>query len=545
MIRYEADSECGRYVYHLYKSSHNGGSYSVDTSATGTAGRDPRWLRVYGVNIVPGTANGSATAIIPGPLGLAKDTADQMVAELDAEINRRDAEAVEVPADYPDHGTVTRGIDWTHEVPGYRSWTRPANAEPERAPMDMTTIMAIEGSYATDWRHTTYRLKLELAGRDDLYVDVTRNGPKVGIRLGWAYGSSFGIRYPDLPTGTIFVQGLPNVEAIQSWFAGALRKARYLLDRYVGPIVEAAQHEEPSDGTDRDWEMGMSRFTQAIVDQPPTPETLASTAGPAAETDDDDDADPDPSSGPHGVRRKWSNRKSVAEQARAYGWSEQRYREVIGNISDRFRDPAEVAARSLLDLIELRRNRSHYMEYVIPTLRFYTDIKLSELRNLFGYIRVNTAADNQAHLTRIARLNLTRLETLIRQREWAAAKSPVEAALPVASEPDPEPILNNGSLILLYADATRLEVTLRRDGTALTREHTGTVAPPVRGRPYIRMEVTGWHPDDAHATPRYSGYYHYDDITRATRDAADLLRGVATTDSGQWIVRSSDGGCAR
>lgn len=537
MIRYEADSDCGQYVYHLYKSSHNGGSYSVDASATGTAGRDPRWLRVYGVNIVPGTANGSATAVIPGPLGLAKEAADQMIAELDAEINRLDAEAVEVPAEYPDHGTVTRGIDWTHEVPGYRPWTRPANAEPERVPMDMTTIMAIEGSNATDWRHTTYRLKLERDGRDDLYVDVTRNGTKVGIRLGWSYGPSFGIRYPDLPTGTTFLKAPPTVAAIQSWFAGALRKARYLLDRHVGPMVEAAQHEEPSDGTDRDWEMGMSSFTQAIVDQKPTPETLSSMAVPAAETDDDDDADPDPdpdpSPGPNGVRRKWSNRKSVAEQARAYGWSEARYREVIDNISDRFRDPAEVAARSLLDLIELRRNRTHYMEYVIPSLRFYTDIKVSELRNSFGTSRINTAADNQAHLTRIARLNLTRLETLIRQRAWVPAKSPVEAALPVASEPDPEPVLNNGSPILLYADATRLEITLLRDGTALTREHTGTVAPPVKGRPHIRMEVTGWHPDDARATPRYHGYYHYDDVTRATRDAADLLRGVATTDTGR------------
>lgn len=379
--RYEADSECGRYVYHLYKSSHNGRSYSVDTAALGTTGHDPRWVRVHG--IIPGTSNGSATAVIPGPLGLAKETADQLIAELDAEIHRqdrRDAQAVEVPAEYPDDGA-----DRLHDI----------------------------------------------------------------------------------------------------------------------------------------------------------------------ETDDDDDADPDPSPGPGGVRRMWSNvslrrnRKSVAEQARAYGWSEQRYREVINNISDRFRDPAEVAARSLVDLIELRRNRTNYMEYVIPTLRFYTDIKLSELRNSFGYIRVSTAANNQAHLTRIARLNLTRLETLIRQRTAASAQSPVEPALPVSSEPDPEPVLNNGSPILLYADATRLEITLLRDGTALTREHTGTVAPPVKGRPYIKMEVTAWYADDAHATPRYHTYYHYDDITRATRDAADLLRGVATTDSGQWIVRSSDGGCAR
>jgi hypothetical protein len=175
-----------------------------------------------------------------------------MIAELDAEINRLDAEAVEVPADYPDHGTVTRGIDWTHEVPGYRPWTRPANAEPERAPMDMTTIMAIEGSNATDWRHTTYRLALEVDGRTDLYVDVTRNGTKVGIRLGWAYGPSFGIRYPDLSTGTTFMKERPSVEAIQAWFAGVLRKARYLLDMYLQPIMDERSHREPSDGTDRD-----------------------------------------------------------------------------------------------------------------------------------------------------------------------------------------------------------------------------------------------------------------------------------------------------
>ena len=615
MIRYEATSECGRFVYYLSKASWNGGGYAVDTSYTGTAGRDPRWLRVHGVNVVPGTDHGSATALIPGPLGLAKDTADQLVAELDPEINRLDAEAVEVPAEYPAHGTVTRGLDWTHEVPGYRPWTRPANADPERAPMDMTTIMTIEGSNATDWKHTTYRLQLERDGRSDLYVDVTRNGTKVGIRLGWAYGPSFGIRYPDLPTGTTFLKEPPTVAAIQSWFAGALRKARYLLDRYVAPMVEAAQHEEPSDGTDRDWEMGMSSFTQAIVDQKPTPETLRGMAGPppTPETDDDadPDPDPDPSPGPRGVRRKWSNSKTVAEQARAYGWSETRYREVIGNISDRFRDPAEVAARSLIDLIELRRTRTHYLTYVLPTLRFYTDIPLSTRR---AEGSMATAAELTAHLTRHARLNLTRLETLIRQTAWEPAKLPaarpkltltttndlgvtltnvdwdasetrflslltdravthwgdvydvdvrygsgracsepdlrddwhdlindvfsdllwvVEVALPAASEPDPEPVLNNGSLILLYAEATRLEITLLRDGTALTREHTGTVAPPVAGRPHIRMEVKGWHPDDARATPRYYGNYHYDDVTRATRDAADLLRGVATTDTGR------------
>jgi len=521
MIRYEATSEDGRYVYHLYKSSWNGGSYSVDTSYSGTAGRDPRWVRVYASQLVydrPSTQFAPTTAIIPGPLGLAKETADQMIAELDAEINRQDAEAVEVPAEYPDHGTVTRGIDWTHEVPGSRTG--------EREPMDTALILTIEGSNWHDWMHTTYRLALEVDGRTDLYVDVTRNGQKVGIRLGWAYGPSFGIRYPDLSTGTTFMKERPSVEAIQAWFSGVLRKARYLLDTYLQPIMDERANDEPCDGTDRDWEMGMSSFTQAIVDQKPTPETAAGMAGPA-EADpetNDDDADPDPSPGPGGVRRQWSNRKSVAVQARAYGWSEARYRQVIGNISDRFRDPAEVAARSLIDLVELRTARTHYLNYVIPNLRFYIDIPLSELR---GQGRLATAFQNEAHLTRIARLNLTRLETLIRQQAWKPAK------LPAASVPDPEPILNNGSPILLYADAVRLEVTLTRGATPLLREHTGTVAPPVRGRTHIKMEVKGWHPDDAIAAPRYYGNYHYDDVTRATRDAADLLRGVATTDTGR------------
>lgn len=520
MIRYEADSACGRYVYHLYKSSHNGGSYTVDTSYSGREGRDPRWVRVHGRHeMVPATVDTAMRvdrtgAIIAGPLGLAKEAADQLIAELDAEIIRLDAEAVQVPAEYPDHGTVTRGIDWTHEVPGSRTG--------ERAPMDMTTIMAIEGSNWLNWSHHTYRLALDIDDRTDCYVDVTRNGAKVGIRLGWAYGPAFSVRCADLTT----VPGImrPSVETIQAWFSGVLRKARYLLDMYLQPIMTERSHREPSDGTDRDWEMGMSSFGQAIVDQTPTPETAAGMAGPAdPETDDDDaDPDPDPSPGPGRKRsNRRSNRKSVAEQARAYGWSEARYRAVISNISDRFRDPLEVEARSLDDLIELRRVREHYTTTVIPRLRYYIDIPLSTLR---AEGEVWTAAQHEAHLTRIARLNLTRLDNHIQRMAWAPAKERASVA-------EPEPVLNGGSPILLYADAVRLEVVLTAEGTPLTRDHTGAVVPPVRGRPHISMIVKGWTADDQTGSPRYYGEYRYDDVTRATRDAADLLRGVATTEA--------------
>lgn len=381
--RYEAVSGCGSFVYYLYRTEAHARTFTLQTAAGSQ--NDPRWVRVHGRTTGYGTID--TRVILVGPLGLAKETANEVITWLPEQITRLEAEAVDVPTDYPEDGTVTRGVSWTHEVPGGRVG--------ERAPMPMQTIMDIEGSNATDMRVSTYRLQLDRDDRDDLYVDITRCGVRIGFRVGWAYGPSFGIRFRDLvPPGWRTSEiAYITVPAIQQWFSAALLKARYLLDQAAGPAVIV----EPSDG-DRDC--SLSAYTQALVDRKPTAETLNGMAGPGP------DADPD-------------------------------------------------------------------------------------------------------------------------------------AVPPVALETDCEPILNNGSAILLYADATRLQVTLTRDGsgTATIRDHTGQVAPPV-GRPYIRMQVRGWRVDDPADRPGYEGTYHYDDITRATRDAADLLRGVATTDTGQWIVSS-------
>ncbi|NBV25704.1 MAG: hypothetical protein EBR99_00050 [Actinobacteria bacterium] len=87
------------------------------------------------------------------------------------------------------------------------------------------------------------------------------------------------------------------------------------------------------------------------------------------------------------------NRKTVAQQARAFGWDEGRYIEVINQLGDRFIDLDVVRSRTLEDLIALRAERVQFLTTGLPAL--------------------GLASADEKHLAQNARLNLTLLDKLI------------------------------------------------------------------------------------------------------------------------------------
>ncbi len=102
------------------------------------------------------------------------------------------------------------------------------------------------------------------------------------------------------------------------------------------------------------------------------------------------------------------NTKPVAQQARAFGWSEATYIAVIRQLGDRFTDRAAVKARSLGDLLALRDARRQFLLTGIPALALFTDYP-SDGRTS------QDPAECRKHLARNARLNLTALDKRIRR----------------------------------------------------------------------------------------------------------------------------------
>lgn len=103
---------------------------------------------------------------------------------------------------------------------------------------------------------------------------------------------------------------------------------------------------------------------------------------------------------------RYSNTKPVAQQARAFGWSEATYIGVIRQLGDRFTDRAAVKARSLGDLLALREARCHFLLNGLPAIALFTDYPRPE-GNAAGCASEDVS---RKHLIANARLNLTALD---------------------------------------------------------------------------------------------------------------------------------------
>ena len=109
---------------------------------------------------------------------------------------------------------------------------------------------------------------------------------------------------------------------------------------------------------------------------------------------------------------RYSNTKPVAQQARAFGWSEATYIGVIRQLGDRFTGREAVKARSLGDLLALREARCHFLLTGIPALALFTDYPFDGRTSL-------NPDECRKHLLANARLNLTALDKQIRLAEIA------------------------------------------------------------------------------------------------------------------------------